>query len=96
MKSQRWNVVFGPPIFSWSRIAFLLLLHASRALAGGVVTNCTDAALRAAMAGGGTVTFACNGTITLTNTIVVASDTLLDSSGRQVTVSGTTRCVYST
>src|SRR6516225_10196985 len=52
----------------------LLLLLPSLACAGGVVTNCTDAALRAAISGGGTVTFACDGTITLTNTIIVASD----------------------
>src|SRR5208282_2563531 len=55
---------------------------------GIVVTNCTEAALRAAIAGGGTVTFACDGTITLTNTITIATDTWLDGSGHQVTISG--------
>ena len=42
---------------------------------GIVVTNCTEAALRAAMAGGGTVTFACDGTITLASTITNRVDT---------------------
>ena len=53
-----------------------------------MVTSCTDAALRAAMAGGGTVTFACNGTIPLNNIVVIGTNTVLDGSGRQVTISG--------
>ena len=68
-------------------VALLLLLPLA-ARAGGVVTNCTEAALRAAMAGGGTVTFACDGTITLTGTITNMLDTVLDAAGHQVTVSG--------
>src|ERR1035441_9158796 len=44
-------------------VALLLLLPVA-AWAGGVVTNCTEADLRAAMAGGGVGTFACDGTIT--------------------------------
>ena len=68
-------------------LALLLLLPIS-ALAGGVVTTCTEAALRAAMAGGGTVTFACDGTITLASTITNTLDTTLDGSGHQVVISG--------
>jgi hypothetical protein len=52
------------------------------------VTNCTEANLRAAMAGGGTVTFACDGTITLANTISIPLDTVIDGSGHQITISG--------
>jgi hypothetical protein len=52
------------------------------------VTSCTDAALRSAIAGGGTVAFACNGTIPLNNSIVIGTNTVLDGSGRQVTISG--------
>ncbi len=52
------------------------------------VTNCTEAALRAAMAGGGTVTFACDGTITLTDTVSNQYDTVLDGSGHNITISG--------
>ncbi len=52
------------------------------------VTNCTEAVLRAALAGGGTVGFACDGTITLTNTILITTNTVLDGTGHQVTISG--------
>jgi hypothetical protein len=54
---------------------------------GIVVTN-SEADLRAAMAEGGTVIFACDGTITLNNTITNTLDTVLDGSGHQVTISG--------
>ena len=39
---------------------------AAPAHAGGVVSVCDEAHLLAALAGGGTVTFSCSGTITLT------------------------------
>ena len=68
--------------------AALLLVLPWGAEAGGVVTNCTEAALRAAMAGGETVTFACDGTITLGAPITVATDTLIDGAGHQVALSG--------
>ncbi len=68
-------------------IAFLLLLPLA-AWSGGVVTNCTETNLRAALAGGGTVTFACDGTITLSSTITNAVSTTLDASGHQITISG--------
>jgi hypothetical protein len=42
------------------------------------------------MAGGGTVTFACDGTINLANTVSNDVDTLLDGSGHQITISGNT------
>lgn len=69
---------------------FGLLLAASQtAFTAGVVTHCSEADLRAAMAGGGTVTFACDGTITLTNTLTITADnTILDASGHSVTLSG--------
>ena len=60
----------------------------SPAQAGGVVTVCDEAHLLAALAGGGTVTFACSGVITLTNTIMIAADTTIDGSGQDVTISG--------
>lgn len=34
------------------------------------------------------MTFACDGTITLANTLTVATDTVLDASGRQISISG--------
>lgn len=66
----------------------LLVLKPVPAWAGGVVTTATEAALRSAMAGGGTVTFACDGTITLASTLTNSLDTVLDASGHQITLSG--------
>jgi hypothetical protein len=56
--------------------------------ASKTVTQCDQAHLEGALAGGGTVTFACDGTITLSNTITIAADTVLDATGRAVTISG--------
>ena len=68
-------------------VALLLLLPVA-AWAGGVVTNCTESALRAAISGGGVVTFACDGTITLSSTITNNLDVTLDGTGHQLTISG--------
>jgi hypothetical protein len=70
------------------RAVVLLLLPSVSAWAGGVVTNCTEVALRAAMVGGGLVTFACDGTITLASSISNSLDTVLDGSGHAVAISG--------
>lgn len=48
----------------------------------------SEAALRAAMASGQTVRFACDGTIILTSTITNNVNTTLDASGHQITISG--------
>jgi hypothetical protein len=61
------------------------------AWAAGVVTSCTEASLRDAMAGGGTVTFACDGTITLASSISNSVNTILDATGHQITISGTNK-----
>jgi hypothetical protein len=66
----------------------LLLALAQAAFAAGIVTNNTDTALRAALVGGGTVTFATDGTIALTNTISIASPTVIDGTGHSVVISG--------
>ncbi|MGA2865423.1 MAG: choice-of-anchor tandem repeat GloVer-containing protein [Verrucomicrobiota bacterium] len=52
------------------------------------VASCTQGALRAALAGPGPVTFACDGTITLTDTIEIGTNTVLDGTDHQVTISG--------
>jgi len=54
----------------------------------GVVNSPDDAALRAALAGGGTVTFNCEGTIVLTGTLAVASSTVINATGHAITISG--------
>jgi hypothetical protein len=69
-------------------VALACVLVPCVSAASGVVTNCTDANLRAALSGGGTVTFACDGTITLTNTLNIAAHTVLDGTGREVVLSG--------
>lgn len=65
-----------------------LLVLPPAAEAGGGVTAATEASLRAALAGGGAVTFAVDGTITLANTLVITNDTALDATGHTVTLSG--------
>ena len=70
-------------------LAVATLLLPSVGQAGGVVTNCTEVALRAAMVGGGTVTFACDGTISLTNVIGITNPgpaTVLDGTGHQISL----------
>ena len=53
-----------------------------------LITECSDANLRAAVSSGGVITFACDGNIELTNTIVVTKDVEIDGTGRAVTISG--------
>jgi hypothetical protein len=76
----------------WKRVGrhvlLALWLLPLASFAGGVVTNCTEANLRAAMSGGGLVTFECSGTITLGSTITNNDNTTLDGKGHQVTISG--------
>ncbi len=60
-----------------------------QAARAGVVTACNEAGLKAALFGGGTVTFSCSGTITvLGGTITIAQDTTIDGSGHNITISG--------
>jgi hypothetical protein len=66
------------------------------ARAGGVVgsgtaVSCTEAALDAALAGGGTVTFACGSgavVIPITSTKRLSTSTTIDGTGQQVTLDG--------
>jgi len=51
-----------------------------------VVWENTDAALRGALALGGVIPFACDGTITLTSQIVITNNTVLDATGHQITI----------
>ncbi len=75
----------------WRRNTLLIVslaCAAAPAFGAGVVTKASQSDLQAAMAGGGAVTFALNGTILLTNPITVATSTVLDASGYEVTISG--------
>lgn len=69
-------------------ICLIGLKVACTALGSGVVTNFSESALKAALSNGGTVSFAGNGTIVLTNTLLITKDTVLDGSGNSVTISG--------
>ena len=53
-----------------------------------VVSSLTDAALRSAMTAGGWVSFSVNGTITLTNSITITGNVILDATGVNVVISG--------
>ena len=69
-------------------VAALLPLTLLQSWAGGVVTSADEASLRAALAGGGTVTFAVDGRIPLSATLFITNGTTLDGSGHTVTISG--------
>jgi hypothetical protein len=58
------------------------------ARAGGVITNLTLDSFYAALIGGGQVVFKTDGTLTLPATINLVTNTVLDASGRSVTLSG--------
>ena len=53
-----------------------------------IITDCTETVLRSALAQGGTISFACDGTITLTGTLSIVSNTILDGGSHRVTISG--------
>src|SRR5258708_1665066 len=61
------------------------------AQASGTVTNCSSydgsGGLRAALAAGGNVTFACSGTVIVPE-MIIGVDTSLDATGQSVTLSG--------
>ena len=55
---------------------------------GAIVQACDEASLRAAISQGGTVTFGCSGTITLTQAITITTNVTLSGVGAVVTLSG--------
>ncbi len=77
------------PFPAGSPALILAVLFLARAAWGsGTVTELTQANLQAALDGGGLVSFAVSGTITLSSTITIAQDAVLDASGYAVTLSG--------
>ena len=56
-----------------------------------VLTNATPASLETALASGATMTFGFDGTIPLTNAIVVTTNATLDATGRSITLDGQSR-----
>ena len=70
-------------------LAFMAVVWFSLTAQGdGTVTSCTESNLDYALAGGGTVTFTCNGTINITTTKLIYYDTVFDGSGHTVTING--------
>ena len=69
-------------------LVLLALALPSSAHAGGGVSVCDEAHLLSALSGGGTVEFSCSGTIALTSTITISTDTTIDGTGQAVTISG--------
>jgi hypothetical protein len=72
----------------------LWLSGAAPAEAAGIVTNCTTfgpgvGTLQAALEGGGTITFACSGTITgFPPSVFISMPTVINGTGRDVVLSG--------
>lgn len=54
----------------------------------GPLQVCDEADLQVAVAAGGTITFGCDGVITLTKTLMIIKPTTLDGTGHAVTISG--------
>jgi predicted outer membrane repeat protein len=52
------------------------------------VNVCDEASLRAAVAGGGNITFNCDGTIVLSSPLVITQNVTLNATGHNVTISG--------
>ncbi len=56
--------------------------------ASGVITTCTEAALRSAIVAGGLITFGCDGIIPLSSPLNITNGTTLDANGRHVQLDG--------
>ena len=67
-------------------------LSADEAFGAGIVSVPTQESLLAALQGGGDVSFNCNGTITLTNTIEISTDTRIDAGNQSIKISGGDTC----
>src|SRR6266404_6057633 len=69
-------------------VLLALFLTPQSSPADGVVNEATESGLRAALTGGGTVTFAVDGTIALANPLVITDNTVLDGAGHLVILTG--------
>lgn len=76
MKTERLSVL---------TVAICLFTQASYSAA---VKNCDETSVRAALAADGIARFECDGTIFISDTIVVTSDIILDATGRSVILDG--------
>src|SRR5687767_4495784 len=79
-----------PSFRSVGLAALALALGAGESGAEGVVTNCTSRDLIVALRNGGLVQLRCNGSIALTETLVIDRDTVIDGTGQSVTLTAGT------
>lgn len=91
MNTRFFRFLFGTIIAGVIALTLFVLPKPSPARAGGVVTNCTEAGLDAALSGGGTVTFNCNGdhspaTIDVNSQKTISVTTTIDGSNGGNTV----------
>jgi hypothetical protein len=73
------------------RVSLVLFLAAASLISNSrsaSLPSCNETTLRAAVSGGGTVTFDCDGKIPLSQTLQVTNDVVIDATGHQVTISG--------
>ncbi len=82
MKTQRATLL--------SAVILPFYLAAASSGKAVTVTDCNEASLRSAIATGGTVHFACGGTILVTNPITVTNIVKLDGGNQNLTLSGGT------
>jgi hypothetical protein len=66
----------------------LLLATTAPGVRAATLADCSEPALATAVAAGGEVTFACDGTIALNSPLVITQQVTLDGAGRAVTLSG--------
>ncbi len=66
----------------------VLFLGGIPSLGAAVLTNCSETDLRVLLGQGGLVNVECDGTITLSNTLTVATNTTLDATGHRLILSG--------
>lgn len=85
---QRRNTVFSRLVSGLCLLLGSLLGLFAGMAQTNVVTVCDEASLRAAVNAGGTVQFGCDGTIYLTSTLEIGTNTFLDAAGHAVTISG--------
>src|SRR5688572_21950196 len=93
MKPRTKAVIPGNRVYPANRCVrsfaiTLLLINSFSLWAGGVVTNPTEADLRAALVGGGNVSFECDGTIYLADSLMITNAASLTATGRNITLSG--------
>jgi hypothetical protein len=73
------------PVRFWHLLCGICLVLPAE---GAVVSECTQFALQRALTNGGTVTFTQACSITLTNTLEITRDVVLDAGGNSVSISG--------